>query len=157
MSLLSGILGNVVGSVFGANPRGARNNSLGEILADLGGGTPIQSGMLLSAALNLIRQNGGLDGVLSRFRETGLGAEADSWVGTGPNLPVTPGQLQQVFGASGLDRAAAPIHYSATEAGSAMALILPELLDQFTPEGTLPPNHAALLDRSISMLSHAGA
>jgi uncharacterized protein YidB (DUF937 family) len=157
LSLVSGILGNVVGSVFGSNPRGSVNNSLGEILGGIGGGAPIQSGMLLAAALTLLQQNGGLDGVLNQLRQNGLGAQADSWVGAGPNLPISPVQLQQSLGAFGLDHAAAPLNMSSAEAGSAMAEILPELVNQLTPEGRLPENHAELIGRALTMLKSAGA
>jgi uncharacterized protein YidB (DUF937 family) len=157
MSLDSGILGNVVGSVFGAYSRDSRHNALGEVLSEIGGGAPIHSGMLLSAALSLIRQNGGLDGMLERLRQNGLAAHADSWVSTGPNLPISPAELQQALGIEGMDRVAAPLNYSSAEAGSAMAEILPELVNQLTPEGQLPAKHADLIARSITMLTSAGA
>lgn len=157
MSLDSGILGNVVGSVFGATRRGVRHNSLGEILAGIGGGAPIHSGLLLSAALSLLRDNGGLDGALERLRQNGFAAQADSWVGNGPNLPISPAELQQALGLDGMDRVAAPLGYSSAEAGSALAEILPALVDQLTPEGSLPARHADMIARGISMLAHASA
>lgn len=157
MSLNTGILGSVVGSVFGRNPRSSTERSLGETLAELGGGAPIQSGILLRAALKVLQTNGGLDGVLARMRTNGLAAEADSWVGTGPNLPLSPSQLSLLLGPAGVDRAATPLNLSADDAGPAMAQILPDLVHQLTPDGVVPPNHADLIARSIAMLSHAGA
>jgi uncharacterized protein YidB (DUF937 family) len=157
MSLDSGILGNVVGSVFGAYSRGSRYNSLGAVLAEVGGGAPIHSGMLLSAALVLLRENGGLDGVLEKLRQGGFAAHADSWVGTGTNLPISPAELQQALGLAGMDRVAAPLGYSSDEAGAAMAEILPELVDQLTPGGRLPAKHADLIAKGISMIAHASA
>jgi len=157
MSLDSGILTNVVGSVFGATRRGVRHNSLGEILADIGGGAPIHSGMLLTAALTLVRDNGGLDGVLERLRKGGFAAQADSWVGEGPNLPISAAELQKALGLEGMDLVAAPLGYSSLEAGAAMAEILPALVDQLTPGGALPARHADLIARGLSMLAHASA
>jgi uncharacterized protein YidB (DUF937 family) len=157
VSLFSGILGNVVGSVFGSNPRGSSHNVLGEILDGVGGGTPIHSGMLLFGALSMLQHEGGIDRVLTKLRANGLGAQADSWVGTGPNLPISAEQLQQVFGAPGLERVAAPLNMSAAEAGETMAQLLPELVNQFTPGGQLPPNHADLVAKAMAMLSNARA
>ena len=157
MSLFAGILGNVVGSVFGSNPRGSQRNALGAILNERGDGTPFRSGMLLHAALRLVQQNGGLDGMLEQFRQKGLGAHADSWLGPGPNLHITPEQLHEVLGATSLDRAAAPLDLSAAEAGSAMAEILPVLVDQLTPEGRVPEKHQDLITKGIAMLGNAGA
>ena len=38
-----------------------------------------------------------------------------------------------------------------------MAEILPELIHQLTPEGRLPPNHAELIARGLTILKSAGA
>lgn len=157
MNRFGGVLGNVVGSVFGNHPRWSQQNTLGETLGDLSGGVAFRNGMLLGAALRLIQQNGGLDGVLARLHDRGLGAEADSWVGTGPNLAVTTAQLEHAFGTTAIDRATAPLELPVAEAGEAMSRILPELVNQFTPDGQMAPNHAALIPKALAMLSGAGA
>jgi uncharacterized protein YidB (DUF937 family) len=41
---------------------------------------------------------GGLGRLLSSFQQAGSGHIAQSWVGNGPNQPVSPQQLQTVFG-----------------------------------------------------------
>lgn len=41
---------------------------------------------------------GGLDGLLSKLQEGGLGEQVQSWIGDGHNLPVSPDQLQSVLG-----------------------------------------------------------
>ena len=157
MNQFDGILGNVVGSVFGNHPRWARDNSLGEILGELSGGVPYRSGMLLSAALRLIQHSGGLDGLLATLHQNGFSAQADSWVGTGPNLPIAPAELDRALGEAIMDSATAPLGLLVAEAGAAMAEILPELVSQFTPQGKMPPNHAALIAKALAMLSGAGA
>jgi len=40
----------------------------------------------------------GTSGAVGKFREAGMGAQADSWVGTGENLKISLNQLEQVFG-----------------------------------------------------------
>ena len=37
----------------------------------------------------------GLGGLLDRFRQSGQGKAANSWIGTGPNEPVSPGQARK--------------------------------------------------------------
>jgi uncharacterized protein YidB (DUF937 family) len=41
---------------------------------------------------------GGLGGLLSSFEQAGLGHIAQSWVGNGPNQPVSSQQLRTIFG-----------------------------------------------------------
>jgi uncharacterized protein YidB (DUF937 family) len=41
---------------------------------------------------------GGLDGLIEKFRQGGLEDVIKSWIGTGPNKPVAPHQLQQALG-----------------------------------------------------------
>lgn len=41
---------------------------------------------------------GGLNGLMDKFRQAGIGYVADSWTGPAPDLAVTPYQLQHVLG-----------------------------------------------------------
>ena len=83
----------------------------------------------------MLQQQGGLGGVLGKFREAGMGAQADSWVGTGQNMNISPNQLEQVFGSGALSDIASKLGMSQDQAGSAMSQVLPELINQLTPQG----------------------
>ena len=52
----------------------------------LGGGQSGMAGVLLNLLQN---QPGGLAGLVKTFQSKGLGDIANSWVGTGANLPVS--------------------------------------------------------------------
>ena len=85
MPLLDQILGRVLGQ---QEPTvGTSSSSIGSVLMQLLGGQGSSS-----------NQAGGIGGLIQQFRDAGLGHVADSWVGTGPNQPVSPQQLQTVFG-----------------------------------------------------------
>ena len=90
-----GILDSVIGSLLGGNQNQAGGASpLGGIISSvLGGGQ--QGGSAPAAGGGLA---GGLGGLLSQFDQAGLGDVARSWVGNGANAPVSPDQLQNVFG-----------------------------------------------------------
>ena len=152
MGLLDGIVGNVLGSASGPGGMPNAQNPLGALLGSLGGGRG-QSAGLLMAAMSLLQQNGGLPGVLNNFRQSGLGEHADSWVGTGSNMPLSPDQLQQALGSQSIGNIASQLGMSQGQAGSAMAQILPELINQFTPDGQVPGNHADLISKGLSMLT----
>jgi uncharacterized protein YidB (DUF937 family) len=154
MGLLDGILSNVVGSLgSGAVP--GQQNPLGALLDGLGGGQG-QGANLLTAAMSLLQQNGGLNGVLDSFRQSGLAQHADSWVSTGPNIGITGDQLQQALGSSSIGNIASQLNMSHGQASSALAQVLPELINQLTPGGQLPNNHADLISQGLAMLSGRG-
>jgi uncharacterized protein YidB (DUF937 family) len=73
--------------------------------------------------------------VLGKFRDAGMAAQADSWVSTGQNMDLTADQLQQIFGSGALNDIAAQLGLSQNQAGSAMSQMLPELINQLTPQG----------------------
>jgi uncharacterized protein YidB (DUF937 family) len=152
MGLLDGILGNVVSSMLGGNQQG--QDPLGSILSGLAGGNASGgSNPLLQIALSLLQQNGGLEGVLGKFRQGGLGAQADSWVSTGPNMGISPAQLEQIFGSSALDGIASQLGVSQEQAGSTMSQVLPELINQLTPQGQVTPESNDSIAEGLEALS----
>jgi uncharacterized protein YidB (DUF937 family) len=155
MGLLDGMLSNVFGSAVGGSPSMQTSNPLGEILHSLGGGNAAQGSGLLTAVMSVVQQNGGLPRMLDMFRQKGLAQQAESWVGTGPNASITPDQLQHVFGGDQLGNLAAQLGTSHSEASSILSQILPELVNQMTPNGQIPGNHADLLSQGLAALRRA--
>ena len=135
MGLLDGVLGSVIGAALGGNRSQTQaQDPLSSILGGLTGGGG-GGNMLLQLALSMLQQNGGLDGVLGKFRQGGMSQQADSWVSTGQNMPISADQLQQVFGSGAIGDIASKLGMSHQDAGSAMSQVLPELINQLTPQG----------------------
>jgi uncharacterized protein YidB (DUF937 family) len=153
MGLLDGLIGNVLGSMLGGNQG---QDPFGSVLGRLGGSNQPQSGnMLLQLALAMLQQNGGLEGILGKFREGGLSQQADSWVGTGQNMNISADQLQQVFGSSTIGDLASRLGMSEQQAGSEMAQLLPEVINSLTPEGRVPENSNEDIAQGLSMLANS--
>lgn len=151
MGLLDGILDNVAGSALGGGQsQGA--SPLDAVLGNLAGGNQTGGANILGAVMSLIQQNGGLPGVLNMLQSSGLGQQANSWVGTGANAGVSADQMSQVFGSAGLGNLAAQLGTSHGEAGSILSQILPELVNQLTPNGQVPDNHNDLLSQGLAAL-----
>jgi uncharacterized protein YidB (DUF937 family) len=173
MGLLDGLINNVLGSAMGGGAQ-AGNNPLGSLLSGLatslggGAGAPgaaqaarpgmggVAAGGLLAAAMVLIQQQGGLSALIDKFRQSGLGQHADSWVAGGPNLPVTGDQVHQALGSGALNDIAARLGIPVQQAGASMAQVLPELINQLTPHGQLPANHGGLIDDGLKILQGLG-
>jgi uncharacterized protein YidB (DUF937 family) len=81
---------------------------------------------------------GGLGGLGQLFEQAGMGAQMQSWVSTGQNLPISPDQLSRVFGADGLSQIAEAAGMSQKDAADQLSQILPNLVDGLTPRGSLP-------------------
>jgi uncharacterized protein YidB (DUF937 family) len=75
------------------------NSVLGAVLS--GGRSGGQQDLMGSLIGGLIQQSGGVGGLLDKFRQAGLGQQADSWQGTGANLPIDPNDLMRVLGGLG--------------------------------------------------------
>ena len=57
----------------------------GAVLGNVGG----EKGAMVQVAMDLFNQNGGLAGVIEKFKAGGMAEQAASWVGTGENLPIS--------------------------------------------------------------------
>ena len=148
MGLLDGLIGNVIGSMLSGSPA---QNPFGAQQGNQAGG----GNMLLQLALSMLQQNGGLGGVLERFRQGGLGQHADSWVSTGQNMSLSAEQLQQVFGSSTISDLASRLGMSENQAGSAMAQVLPEVINRLTPAGQVPENSDEEIAQGLSTLANS--
>ncbi len=133
-----GGLGGVLGGILGGGGRAG----------GLGGGNPLLR-MLLPLVASML-MNGGLKNVLGRLQAQGKGAKADSWVGKGANEPLDAADVREALDDEELDRIAKQLGVSKDEAAEAVAQVLPDVVDQATPEGELPDD--AELDQKFGKL-----
>src|SRR5215470_9509319 len=152
MGLFDDILKNVVGPMLTEGQTTQASNPLSTILNGVTGGNRAQGGSLLAVVLALVQQSGGLDGILGAFRRSGMSRQADSWVSTGPNVGISAEELQQAVGGATLSPFASQLGMSNSQASSVLAQILPELVNQLTPQGNLPDNHSELISQGLALL-----
>jgi uncharacterized protein YidB (DUF937 family) len=86
----------------------------------------------------LIEKHGGVSGIVAQFEQQGLGNTVKSWVGTGPNQPITPDQVHQAFGADTISAMAAKVGLSPQDLAGKLSQFLPGAIDKLTPHGTVP-------------------
>jgi uncharacterized protein YidB (DUF937 family) len=159
---LSNILNSVTGSLGGlANAGGGLGGTLGNVLGGVGGGGRTAMGAIggaaiLAAVMHLVQQQGGVGALLGKLQASGLGAHTASWVGTGANVPVSGDQLHQALGPDALSGLAAKLGVSTQQAGGVLSQVLPELVNQMTPNGQLPANHGDLVSQGLDMLRGLG-
>ena len=121
---------------------------LDEITQLAGSGASGEHANVAGAVMEMLQsgQGGGLSGLVETFQSKGLGDIVSSWVGTGQNMPVSAQQLQSVLGNEYVQQIAAKAGISPDNAGSALAGLLPLIVDKLTPNGQLPAAGGGLLD-----------
>lgn len=109
---------------------------LNDMLAKMGG----QGGQdgALGALSKLLSSNGGLDGLTSKFTQSGLGQQVQSWIGQGKNEPVSGQQVQQALDTNSINQVAQQTGQSPEQASAQIAQVLPEMVNQATPQGQMP-------------------
>lgn len=81
---------------------------------------------------------GGLGGLLDKLQSGGLGNIVNSWVGSGQNQPVAPGQLGPALGSDLLKTLSQRSGLSEEELTKQLSQILPGVVDKLTPAGRMP-------------------
>jgi uncharacterized protein YidB (DUF937 family) len=93
---------------------------------------------MMSVLNGIIEKHGGLQGVVNEFEKNGLGQTVKSWVGTGPNDPISADDVHKVFGADLLQQLAAKSGLSVSDLAQKLSQVLPKAVDSMTPDGTIP-------------------
>lgn len=112
------------------------------IFGDLGGmvGKLVaQHGGTEAILQDAIQGAGGLDGVVGKLRQAGYGDQVQSWLGSGPNQPVTPEGVAQAIGHGRIGAMAAQYGVQPDQLSGMLAKVLPGLIDRLSPHGTLTP------------------
>ena len=109
----------------------ASGGGLGDILK---GGL---GGLLAGGAAGSVL-SGGLGDLLKQFQQGGQGETANSWVGTGPNKPISPGDLASALGADQINALSSQSGLSRDELLNGLSQYLPQVIDHLTPDGRLP-------------------
>lgn len=110
----------------GTAGQGGLGGLLGQLGSSLGGAS---AGGILS---------GGLGELVDRFKQSGHGETADSWVKTGPNKQLAPTELEQVIGPEVLDTLSKQTGLKREELLARLSRELPDAVDKYTPQGRLP-------------------
>ena len=115
---------DIVKSAIGANDSSAQTEN--------------QSQNLLNGALGMLQKMGGIDGLVNKLQQSGLGDIAASWVGTGENKSIQPDQLANVLGKDQVAELAQQAGIPESQGASVLSQVLPAMVDKLTPDGKVP-------------------
>ncbi|MGP5229391.1 YidB family protein [Psychrobacter celer] len=162
-------LDDIIGGLTGGAQRGgvsAGAGGLGDILGSVLGGQRSQSGfggkgmliaVLMPMVLSWIKRNGGLSGALSKITGMGYENQARSWMNNQQdNENLDPNDVNRLFDESEIQQVAAHTGANEAEVRQGIAELLPEVVNQLTPQGNLDTEAEANeeIDQIISQLSN---
>jgi uncharacterized protein YidB (DUF937 family) len=157
----SGMEDLVSGTMGGGGGGGGLGGLLKGLLGGGGGGgggkgsTAAMAGVaaaLLPMATKFL-SGGGLSKLMGGFKDNGMEEQANSWVSTGKNQPITPTQAQAAM-PDAVSELAKSAGISEEEASNVLSKVVPEFVNKVTPDGTLPSD--ADLEAAMTKLSQAG-
>ncbi|MDB5511889.1 MAG: hypothetical protein JWR08_1372 [Enterovirga sp.] len=137
-----GFLDAVGGLLDNPHPGGDPRESGGERRAPAGvppegpGGGGFGGGLVSGGLGGLL--GSGLGGLLGRFEQNGRGDVMNSWLGSGPNQPISPADLGSALGDDTVDTLARETGLGRGDLLSQLSQTLPQVVDRLTPEGRLP-------------------
>lgn len=115
-----GLIDSLLGSVLGGDDK---QKALAKLVGDLV--TNNSSGQ-------------GLAGLVQQFQQKGMGDLVNSWVSTGENKEISAQQVEEALGRDQVQQFAQQTGMSGQQAAGNIAQLLPQLIDNLTPNGQVP-------------------
>lgn len=143
----AGGLGDILGGVLGGQSR----------RGGFGGGKGMLIAALMPMVLSWIQRNGGLSGALSKITSMGHDSQAKSWMSNSEhNDNLDPNEISHLFDDNEIQQVAAHTGANDSEVRQGLAELLPEVMNQLTPNGNLDHEAEANqeIDQIISQLSN---
>lgn len=113
-------------------------------------GSPPASGGLLAQLGQLFQSgsagstlSGGLNDLVNRFKTSGYGQAADSWVAPGANTAMSTNDLEKAIGEDTLAELEQKTGLGRAELVRRLGAALPDVVNRFTPDGRIPSGSEA--------------
>ena len=137
-----GLLDSVLGAVMGSGQLQAGAASGGGLASIIG--MVASNPQILQVVTGMLSNDGGhgghggLGGLVAKFQGAGLGDAMSSWIGGGPNQPVSGEQVSSALGSGTIADIAAKLGVSHGEAADQLSQMLPNIINHLTPGGQAP-------------------
>jgi uncharacterized protein YidB (DUF937 family) len=122
-----------------------------EVLGGLEAGAG-QHAALYEEVAALVTQSGGVNGLIQKFEQNGLGEIMSSWMGGATNTPIGADQIIQVIGQDKISEIASRVGLSEPQVADGLSKLLPVIVGHLTPNGAPPPGGGQLEADALGML-----
>lgn len=103
------------------------------------------------AIMKWVEQQGGVSGLLEKFRQGGLAEVVQSWISSGNNLPISAAQVLQIFSGDAISQLSSKLSMDDNQTADIIAEFLPQVVNKLTPNGEEPQNND-LMSMGMSLL-----
>ena len=115
------------------------SNILGSVASSILNNSNNNQSVAIQLIQVLLQSQGGIEGIIKRFQESGLEGILKSWISTDEkNQPISANQVVEVVGQENMSQAAQKVGVSELDASNLLAEYLPKMVDMLTPNGQLP-------------------
>ena len=111
-----------------------------------------QQAALFEEVANLVREAGGVSGLIQQFQQKGLEGAVASWIGGGANAPITGDQIVQALGQDKITAIASKVGLSEPEVAEGISKLLPLVISHLTPNGAAPDPATGELEGALGAL-----
>ncbi|MGA0571568.1 YidB family protein [Variovorax sp. VNK109] len=139
-----GILDTLLGAATQANAQNWPDDG-----TQPGGAPPPALIDSLTGLISGQQADGGLESLVQRFAQAGLGDAMASWIGRGENATVSGEQMRGALGDDFIAPLAGKLGIDPHLASQLVAQWLPRLIDTFTPNGQLPDPTQVKVDSGL--------
>ncbi|MBD9661050.1 MULTISPECIES: YidB family protein [unclassified Pantoea] len=130
-----GLLDDLVGSLGNSNGSGQGNQM-----------------QQLMAIWNWVQEQGGAEVLLQKFQQGGLGQVLNSWLGSGSNMSIDGGEIQNALGNDQLQSLADKLGTDVQGASGTLAALLPQVIDKLSPQGHIKTSNTQDLGAMVDGL-----
>ena len=103
---------------------------------------------------SFVKQSGGVEGLKAKFDKEGAGAIYDSWISTGPSLPISKEQVEKIMGNQFIQDIAIKMGVEPSIAAEKLTHMLPTIVNKLSPSGKLPDqlDESTLMDAATDFI-----
>ncbi|MCZ8154934.1 MAG: YidB family protein [Leptospira sp.] len=98
---------------------------------------------IIEGIKKIIEENGGVSGLVAKFKEKGFSEVASSWISSGENSALNPSDLVSVLGKDSVNDLAAKVGMDPDTTAGVVSNLLPIVIDKLSPDGNEPKDDVA--------------
>ncbi|NCS95056.1 MAG: DUF937 domain-containing protein [Leptospira sp.] len=93
---------------------------------------------LIVGVTKIVEENGGVAGLVQKFKDNGFSDVASSWIGKGENTSIGADDLIKVLGKDSISQLASQVGMDTNSTAGLISSMLPVVIDKLSPDGEEP-------------------